>query len=34
MIDVALNIAEEENERTFEGLELEESPYNFLCFVI
>ena len=32
--DVEFKIGEEENERMFEVLELEESPYNFLYFVI
>ena len=32
--DVDLTIREEENERKFKRGELEESPYNFLYFVI
>ena len=32
--DVEFNIGEEENERMFEVLELEESPYDFLYFAI
>ena len=31
---VKFTIGEEENETMFEGVELEESPYDFLYFVI